>query len=212
MCGVVLFIKYQNTPQFMATFILNGADEIQFDNLTCPKSIKGCFVTMPDIVRNDGEVVGFSIDKNDTSVLYNIGEKVLLELDYIENNIASCKAFNEETSCIVKLPHFNKKGYVNVGYSTSSNEINPALIEYFIGGEYLVDENKKLYPKYDDLRSESSKSHLVYNVNYCGIIKGMILETDKDCNDSIVLEYQKHLEEIYKYMPFLFTNVKITLF
>ena len=229
--GGFLIYQYVTFDSFTALFVLNGADGLSEDSITCKFSLKGCIIEMPEIIKTNGNIEGFNLNSNDTIARYRVGDSVLIDddtnfyaitykekslnidssdVDYIDNKNASCMIHNEEKSCKIKLPFFNKKGYINLGYSTTKSNSNPALYEYFVNEEYEVNENvDTIYPIYDSDRAGASKE--VYDVTYDGIIHTDVLEYDKSCSSSTLSTFKKYFDEINLKAPYLFTNSKITL-
>ena len=131
-----------NSVTYTVTFDLNGADSISANSVTCNNTKDGCVATLPTARRNNGSIIGFSLNPNDKNAQYKENESITLnsdmnlyvisyknrtikidssDVDFIEKKEVSCQTFNKESECQVELPHFNKVGYQIVGYSTTKN-------------------------------------------------------------------------------------------
>lgn len=229
--GSLVIYKYFIFEKYMITLKTNGATTIERDSVTCDFSLSGCKVTLPSFQRAGGEVIGYSYNANDTVAKYKIGETIKIsnnetlyaisskknvvtiakEYDQIDNENVSCTVYNEEKTCKVKLPRFNKVGYVNKGYSTSKstfkfNGYEYAFFEYLVDEEYDLTDNITLYPRYE--APLKGKKH---DTTYYGQIHGIYLEIGKGVSTYNVNLYKKYLEEIYQKAPYLLTNVKVNL-
>ena len=229
--GSLVIYKYLIFEKYTVSFKLNGATTIDRDSVICDFSLSGCTVILPAFQRVDGEVIGYGYNANDTKAHYLIGEKIKLsnneilyaisskknvvtiakEYDQIDNEDVSCIVYNEEKTCRVKLPRFNKVGYQNIGYSTGKDTLKNydgnklAYIEYLQNEEYYLSGNILLYPRYEAFKGKA------HNVKYYGQIHGNYLEVGKDVSDENINLHKKYLDEIYQYAPYLFANVKINL-
>ena len=221
------FIKQDDVKKYTVTIMPNGALINGSDHITCEPTANGCSVVLPFFSRQNGEVIGYNLTANDTTAHFKIGERINLEndlilyaisskkntvtifndYDYIDKNEISCVTYNNEKTCQIELPRFNKIGYQNIGYSTGketfSNE-KLAYAEYVPGLKYNLSESILLYPKYEAY-------HGIRNVNYIDKIGNVFLESGKDVSNQNVELYKRYLREIYAKAPYLFNGTKITL-
>ncbi len=224
--GTLLVYQLLIREQYSVSFNLNGASSIDANNIECDLSIKGCIVTIPNATAKDGEVLGYNYSNDDTFAMYKAGDKVLLDeditlyaitykkntvkidtsnIDFIENKEVSCNAYNNQ-SCKVKLPIFNKVGYNNAGYSTTSKKYNEyALYEYIPNEEYELNGNVTLYPQ------NESYTKKVYNTSYHGIIGNDILEVEKNVSSSTINTFKGYLDGVKNNAPYLLTSIKINI-
>ena len=208
---------------------LNGADNLENNVTECTKSLKGCYVILPKATRTNGIVLGYNLNPEFEEARYKEGEKVYLSndttlyvisyvirnvhieknnADFIENVSVSCNAYNKNDSCTIKMPNFNKLGYKNAGYATTSNSSYKTPGEYFPNEEYQITNDLTLYPKYsNDRRGENT----TYNTTQEYLIKGSFVEAQSSTPKNIIDMYKGYLDEISKQAPFLFTGSKITL-
>lgn len=211
------------------SFQLNGADKISQNYIECTKSLKGCYVILPNIERSNAVILGFSKDKESEKEEYKIGEKLYIKEDmtlyavsYIIRNVhiekngvdelagdrLSCNAYNENTSCKVTLPIFNKVGYQIAGYQTDKNGSSKTPGEYFPNEEYLISSDLTLYPKYT---SDRRGNNYIYNTNKVYEINGSIVEAEKTISKTDSDLYISFLEEIKEKAPFLLVGSKISI-
>ena len=216
-------LNAKDAPRYMAKIDLNGATEASGRNISCTKEKEGCFITLPTATRKDGEVLGFSLNKDDKLPMYSTGEVVSIdhdttfyvisyetfllhiadvETDYLEENNLTCNAYNHEESCSVKIPLFNKEGYENRGYSTSEMSLTGFI---FPNDEYTLSRDVKLYPIYGTIsRSRSIK------VDKTITLGKTIIEVEKGCREEDVNTLLSYIEEIEDIAPFLLVGGKIS--
>ena len=216
-------INRDNAKTYMVTFYSNGVNQLEKKEIYCKVDGNNCNVTLPKAIRNNGVVLGYSIDKNNTSADYQIGDVININdnldlyaisykeykvnidsdgVDYLSKESVSCKAFNKEDSCIVNIPSYNKIGYENRGYSTSSNS---AIGFIFPNDEYKISKDVTLYPIYN-VQNHKEVLNISKTLNY----ENSIIEVENGCNESVFNKYMEYLNEISVYAPFLLIGNKIS--
>ena len=106
------------------------------------KGNTSCSVTTPTITRNDSEIIGWSLDKNDTqgdvlpneeyeatkdTTLYAITKKTINitfeknGADSVSNTTKSCTCYNEEESCSITTPTISRNNANIIGWSKNSS-------------------------------------------------------------------------------------------
>ncbi len=222
---VLLFIVIKNlTKSYNMSIYLNGADTINENNLKCKSDIFGhCYLTLPDVKRNDGEVLGYSSISFSQDAEYKVGQEIemfddmnlyvisrkqyKLDIDMsnidelsVSNDELSCYTYNSDSNvCEVVVPQFNKRGYQNDGYSETKDGKKVSIKP----GE-SIKPNKTLYPIYSNLYKNKNleiRKSVALNNSYVDIEKGC--SSDRE---NILIEYIKQVE---KNFPFLFHNEKI---
>ena len=207
---------------YNVSFNLNGATKIDKSNLNCSDDV--CTIILPQAYRNDGHVLGYSHKKDDVSPKYKIGDKILVNkditfyvisykentltiqdnnIDYLEKSKLTCKAYNKDTSCNVVIPSYNKIGYENKGYSTSSNSLTGYI---YPGNNYKISKNVTLYPIY----SYSNRLE-VLNIRKTLRLDNTFIEIENTCDDQVANRYLGYLNNIKKEMPFLLIGNKVSL-
>ena len=226
--GTSMAYLFFTRETYTVTFNLNGADSVDAQSLECTSYLNGCTITIPNVTRNNGKAVGFSYGTSDTIARFVPGDQLLVSddmnlyavsysentlkidtssIDFVEQNEVKCGYYNNDKSCKVALPRFNKIGYVNVGYSTTSKNTSGKIdVEYIAPLEYTITSDVTLYPK-----PGLYKSTKAYSTNYKGLVYGNFVEADKIASDSIVNKYKKYLEEINAKAPYLLVNIKYNL-
>ena len=68
---------------YEVTIIRNGADKIKDDKLTCIKDNNGCYVTLPNVNRSNGVVLGFSLENDDKYATYFVNDKLYLDKNMV---------------------------------------------------------------------------------------------------------------------------------
>jgi uncharacterized protein YkwD len=121
-------------------FYQNGATSIETKELKCTTKNKSCYITLPQITRNDGTVYGWSQnahDKNGIPVntayevtnnhyLYAITSKtnqIKFEPNgaTLNSTSASCTMYNQEQNCQVKTPKITRTGGYALGFSPNKS-------------------------------------------------------------------------------------------
>lgn len=220
-----LFLGDNNTEDVHTVYLKrNGASSIEKTSISCSYTTTNnkCFVTLPKIEKKDGVVLGWS-NGNKESIDYKIGDTIELstdlvlyavtykelnlkidskDIDYLEENNISCKVFNDNDSCSVKIPNFNKKGYENRGYSINSSGMIGTIFPNTI---YELKRDLTLYPIYgtNNRKIKINTKKVINKLNY-------IIEVEEGCNDINVNEFNSYLEKINTKAPYLLIGSKIT--
>ena len=226
--GIIIY-RYITFKAHTITFHLNGATEITKNRIKCKKSISGCVITLPNVERTDGTVIGYSLNKDDIEAKYQPGDKVLIDknqdlyaisyrdivitiennsVDYLEKNKINCMAYNENTSCKMTMPMFNKKGYQLEGYSTKT-QVASALNNYFQGQEYEFDHNMTLYPNYNNVRYSSKK--VTYDIQETYIVGNTIVDFENGCSQDVIDTYKRIIDDIHQKVPYYLLGTKINV-
>ncbi len=205
-------------------FHLNGASSIENKVAKCKiGKDNSCTISLPNATKDNGFVLGYSKDANSKEAEYNIGENVTLnqsidlyvisfkintltinkrDVEYVEKDKVSCKTYNEERECAVIIPNFNKIGYENKGYSTSSDSLVGFTFPY---DEYKISNDTVLYPIYSTSARHKS-INVVRNFTYLD----SFIEVETGCRENIYNNYLKYLDEIKKYTPYMLLGNKIS--
>ncbi len=203
-------------------FNLNGATSIENKVSKCKINNNSCSIILPNATKEDGVVLGYSANKDDTMAQYKIGDKMVLEgnielyvisfknlsltidkndVDYLETGKLYCKIYNLEKECSVTVPNFNKVGYENKGYSTSRESVSGFK---FPGDEYVLTKDTTLYPIYSTSARKKSLS-----VGKTFTYQNSFIEVENGCSEKITKEYLKYLDEIKVHSPYLLLGNKI---
>lgn len=216
-------VMREEASHYTVYFKLNGATKIDNKKLTCTKENKGCFITLPKSYRENGVVLGYSEDEKAKEPKYQENETISIDsditlyvisyeiyslhvsdtqIDYVENNDMSCKSYNKIDACTVKLPLFNKIGYENRGYSTSSTSLTGFT---FPNEEYTINKNTTLYPIYGTISRNRTlkidKSDKVFN---------SIIEKEEACSMDRYETLLNYINDISLHAPYLLIGSKIT--
>ena len=116
---------FKNKEQLSVVFYQNGSTSISNDYLVCTKNNGKCTVTLPNIIREEGTVLGFSKDKDATTPTYKAGEKIELTenlklyaitrkdikanfekngANEISKTTEKCTLYNDDKYCIIEVP------------------------------------------------------------------------------------------------------------
>lgn len=212
------------------TIKLNGASFVEKEKLKCQMTLLGCYAKMPNASRNSGEVLGYNYNESDVEAITKVGGKLKIkgdtdlfvisyqthnvhietnDVDYLEKSDVSCNAYNNNLSCKLTLPDFNKIGYVNAGYSKDKNLPVKTASEFYPFVESEIKEDIVLYPRYTDVRDDDVK--MVYSNSNVYSINGSFIEFDNALSQDVIDKYKGFLEEIKSKAPYLFVGQKINI-
>jgi len=213
------------TITYTAYFKSNGATNLENEKIDCKVVDNKCIITIPNATRTNGTIIGYNTDKNAKTALYHVNQQINLtdnitlyvissqklnlqinsdNLDYISNNNTSCTIYNQETSCNVKLPFYNKKGYEVRGYSLESND---NIGKYYPNYNYtLKDKNTILYPIFNT----TNHKKVITNINKTLTLGKMVIDVENGCSENIYNSFFDDLNDIINYAPFLAIGSKIS--
>ena len=209
--------------EFVLRIEKNGASSIDESELSC-KIVDGkCNVTLPNATRKNGQVVGFSFDKNSNNADYKVGDTVTLtenkriyvisyktysmnvvtdSIDYIATPDVSCNAYNKDDSCEVIPGAFNKEGYEVRGYSTSSKSQAGYI---YPNTAYELDEDITVYPIWNTYtRGRDIKVSESFQEG------SMTFDIEEGCPSSIYSSYLNYFKTIESRAKYLVIGTKVT--
>ena len=201
----------------------NGASSISESELTCKEVNGECNVILPSATRNDGEVIGYSFDKNSNTADYKIGDTVTLtenkriyvisyktlnmnvvtdSIDYIATADVSCNAYNKADSCEVVPGPFNKEGYEVRGYSTSKKSQAGYI---WPNTAFEIDEDITVYPIWNTYtRGRDIKVSESFQQG------SMTFDVEEGCPSYIYNNYLDYFKTIESRANYLVIGTKVT--
>ena len=146
-------------------FDQNGSDSISSSKMKCKviNNNEGCYVTLPTIKKQDAEILGWSINPDNTQAEYLSDNKTLIKenlklyaitktnlivefykngADSITSNKQSCSFYNKNKSCSIKTPTIKRNGANIIGWNVDNNS-HSAI--YGQNETISVDKNSKYY-------------------------------------------------------------------
>ncbi len=128
---------FGSKEQLVATFYRNGSNRISYALVACNVTDGKCKITLPDIFRDDSQIIGWSTDKNAKSATYLPGDKITLSKDMTfyaitakevtanfhdgdDITVENCTIYNDEKFCYVKVPTINSDNKI-LGWNVSSD-------------------------------------------------------------------------------------------
>lgn len=125
---------FKDQKQFGVILYRNGADELTNDFLVCSTNDKSCVVTLPNIIREDGKVLGFG----NSSVEYNQEEKITIDKNIslkalTEKKIVAsfqdktsvtpreCTLHNNDKYCYITTPKISFSSGKVIGWNTKKD-------------------------------------------------------------------------------------------
>jgi len=202
----------------------NGATSVDEDRLECKVGETGkCQVTLPKATRKNGEVLGYSKNKNAINPEYHVGDiyetsnndklyvvsyqkltmKVVTDsIDYIANPDVSCNIYNSEESCNVVPMLFNKKGFEVRGYSTSKK----SQAGYIYPNTKLeLDDDITVYPIWNTYTRGKE-----INVSESFTKGSMTFDVEEGCSSSIYNDFLDMFSLIEQKAPYLVIGTKVS--
>ena len=223
--NILIGISNPEVKSFTLKINLNGADKVDSRKLTCSFDTDNiCTVHLPLAYRENGIVMGYSTNKDNTVPDYlmntdiNLNQNMELyvisysintlyieddSIDSISQNSLSCIMYNDDESCTVKLPTFNKIGYENKGYSISKSSLTGFI---YPNDNYKLTKNTVIYPIY-----ATSARHKTINVSKTMVLNNSYIEIENGCSEDIYNNYISYLEDIKNMAPYLLFGNKISL-
>ena len=209
--------------EFILRIEKNGASSIDNNELSC-KIVDGkCNVTLPMASRKDGEVLGYSFNKDNSVAEYKVGDTVTLtenkriyvisykklsmnvvtdSIDYIATPDVSCNAYNKEDSCEVIPGPFNKEGYEVRGYSTSEKSQAGYI---WPNTAFELEENLTVYPIWNTYTRGRG-----INVSNSFTQGSMTFDVEEGCPVSIYDDYLDYFKTIEDRASYLVIGTKVT--
>ena len=209
--------------EFILRIEKNGASSIDNNELSC-KIVDGkCNVTLPMATRKDGEVLGYSFNKDNSVAEYKVGDTVTLtenkriyvisykklsmnvvtdSIDYIATPDVSCNAYNKEDSCEVIPGPFNKEGYEVRGYSTSEKSQAGYI---WPNTAFELEENLTVYPIWNTYTRGRG-----INVSNSFTQGSMTFDVEEGCPVSIYDDYLDYFKTIEDRASYLVIGTKVT--
>lgn len=212
-----------NSGYYTVKINLNGSSSVSEKIVRCKIDNNGCYVILPNAVRDNGTVLGYSDNKNDHEAKYSLLSRAFISsnvelyvisfsentltidsnnIDFLEDNDLTCKAYNTSKSCKVTLPRYNKKGYENKGYSTSHESLTGFV---YAGDIYEMSKDTTVYPIYS-----TSSRHKVIDIDKVLEYNGSFIEIEKGCEESVYNNLLSYLDAIKIYAPYMLLGNKIT--
>ena len=202
----------------------NGATSVEDSKLECEigKNDK-CTVILPEATRKNGEVLGYSYNKDAKSADYKIGEVIELDsnktiyvisykkvtmtvvtdqIDYISNADSSCNLYNKDSFCSVVPAVFNKEGYEVRGYSTSQKSQAGYIYPNTI---VELDEDITVYPIWNTFTRGKE-----INVKESFTQGSMTFDVEDGCPRVIYGDFLEYFRKIEKLAPYLVIGTKIS--
>lgn len=140
-------------------------------------------------------------------------------LDYISSQKVSCNLYNNEKSCEITLPTYNKKGRFNSYWSSvklpSTNlKGYEWKWEYYnkVNSKYTLTSNMIFYPNFNgfhyDLNDIASK-YRNFDIVKSITIGKTLFEFERGIQNNAINEFIEQMQKAYKQMSFLFVPAKI---
>jgi len=191
--------------------------------MTCTLVDGKCLITLPSVDREDRVVLGYSFDKDSKNALYTTGDVINLDkditlyvisykklnlsivkedIDFLENDSVSCTIYNEQTSCNVSVPFYNKIGYEVRGYSTNTDSLTGFI---FPGDNYILTKSLTIYPIYNTLTRGTTIN--VYKTFQNG---KLVFDIEKGCSESVYSNYLNYFSFITEKANFLIVGSKVS--
>lgn len=193
--SVDLYAVY--TKNFLIDFVGNGSI-VEMKKMSCEiyNYQNSCQVILPNITRDNYEILGWSEDKNDVSPIYKVGDTINIDyskklyaitrkkvtVSFLSNNYAdvydgikSCYLYNDNSSCIVDIPTVVPKNGSFIGWTLSNNYNNAVSVDYK-GNSIKTNKNLNLYPVVKKTIvvtfDKNGASYVEYDSKSCDVYNG----------------------------------------
>lgn len=215
-------INVSDKVTYTAYFKINGATYLEKEKGTCKFINNQCIISMPVATRENGEVLGYNTNKESHDVLYKIYDYANLtsditfyviskndlqlqiigdEIKYLTNQSNTCAIYNEEDSCSIKLPFYNKEGYELRGYSTNKNSLTGFI---YPNNEFEIKDNTILYPIYG-IMTRGQRIDVKTSI----FVNNMAIDIENGCDENIYNNYLDYFKRIIIKAPYLSIGSKI---
>lgn len=182
---------------FLIDFVGNGSI-VEMQKMSCEiyNYQNGCQVILPNITRDNYEILGWSEDKNDISPIYKVGDTINIDyskklyaitrkkvtVSFLSNNYAdvydgikSCYLYNDNSNCIVDIPTVVPKNGSFIGWTLSNNYNNAVSVDYK-GNSIKTNKNLNLYPVVKKTIvvtfDKNGASYVEYDSKSCDVYNG----------------------------------------
>ena len=175
----------------------------------------------------ENSIIGTSKNIKNDEKYYDITKKTVTatfsskDLDYIEYKSASCTIYNDDDTCVISLPYFNKKGMFNAFWSeidiTSNNlkekdiKWNPSYFHQ-VGSKLEISKDTTFYPNYNSAWYDTNSSYSKYrdlNISKTSMYGRTIIEYDKELSENRIAEIDAEFKKIYEEYPWLMVPSKV---
>lgn len=199
--NVDLYAVYNKN--FFIDFVGNGSI-VEMNKMSCDiyNYQNSCQVILPNITRDNYEVLGWSEDKNDVNSIYKVGDAInidyskklyaitrkkvtvsFLSNDYADvyDGIKSCYLYNVNSSCIVDIPTVVPKNGSFIGWTLSNNynntNYNNVISVDYKGNSIKTNKNLNLYPVVKKTIvvtfDKNGASYVDYDSKSCDVYNGV---------------------------------------
>lgn len=221
-----------------AKFIKNGPTTLSSTEQSCTmyNADTSCTIKTPTITAPDRTILGFSNNSNDR--VASVGSNKVISIsnnvnyypitmrtvtatfdpnhvtDYLEKTSESCTYYNSDTSCSISFPYFNKLGYFN-GYWGSSSEVSSDLSGktklstyfYSVKSSTIITKDTLFYPNFNHKSYTYDKNY--YKFKSIPISKYKMLglsrfEYQSGIPSSAIENHQSFITTVYNTVPQLF--------
>ena len=219
--------------EIIATFYGNGATLDKYEAMCVTEDKeKGCEISMPDIKREGGTVLGFSKNKNAKTGTIPANGKLTIKEDVTyyaitkeeitakfvyprkdnKDTQVSCLVYNEDDKCNIKFPTYTTKGGFDNTWSTKANLTGKI---YFGGEELTINNSTTFYasyhhPFYSD-KGDGAKYHEDRNISVSRVVNigNTRFEYEAGIPEEAVNAHVQFISKVYSVTPWIFVPAKV---
>lgn len=240
--GIEVTEDEEETISYTATFKKNGASSISKTSLTCSSSnTDKCEITTPQIT-SEGTVIGWSTNKDSQTAdvleetkieltkditYYAITKRTFTatfdktNLDYLEASSLSCDVYNDDSSCNIVLPIYNRSGYFNSfwsPYKEASSDLGTTSWswKYFkqVGHLYELTKNTTLYPNFNHFHYDLAANSNMYKYRNINMVSSQtigktLFEFEEGISQTAITNFISEMKKAYNTVPWLFIPGKV---
>lgn len=224
-----------NNPDYeiIATFYGNGATLDKYEAMCVTEDKeKGCEISLPDIKREDSEIIGFSTNKNAKTAAVPANGKITIKDDVTyyaitkatitatftypkkdnKDSKQSCVIYNDGGKCKIKFPSYKTKGSFE---NTWSNQKNLKGTIYNAGDEIEIDKSTVFYAAYHhldyNLNGKNENYHEDRNLNISRVVNvgNTRFEYEAGIPEAAINKHINFINKAHTITPWIFTPAKV---
>lgn len=227
-------VNVKKEETLTATFITNDKTKVTKAKVSCQTINGSCTITSPtpSITQSGWTVVGWNSNKNAKVSQVGVNKKITmtsnltfyvitqktLTANFIVNSTntikQTCTIYNNETSCKVTAPSYEKPGSYN---NTWGESPNATAEQYLIYKEQVeLKENKNYYAMYKHpFATRTNYSHNIYshdrNLSIVKTVKvgNTTFDYETGIPANVIAKHLVFLDKAYSKIPWLFTPGKV---
>jgi hypothetical protein len=219
--------------EIVATFYGNGATLDKYEAMCVTEDKeKGCEISMPDIKREDSEIIGFSTNKNSKTAAVAANGKLTIKEDVTyyaitkanikatfkyprgekKDEVQSCTVYNDEETCKIKFPSYISKGGFDNTWSAKADLTGDM---YYAGDTLTIKKSTVFYASYHHPyyggKSDTTNYHADRKLNITRVVNvgNTRFEYEAGIPEDAINSHIQFINEAYTTTPWIFVPAKV---